>query len=377
MHIAFLTPEYPHPAINHSAGIGTSIKNLATALVEDGHQVSLFIYGQKEHLKFEEHQINFHLIEQIKYKLGGFYFYRKYVQDYINKHSAQIDLIEAPDWTGMTAFMKLKKPLVIRLHGSDTYFCHLENRPQKKKNFLFEKWALKSAIAITSVSAYTAQKTQELFHLKKEITIIHNIILLENFSPVKSTAASRYILNFGSVIRKKGVIALAKAFNNLASQLPDVELKYLGKDLRDVLTGTMTSTLIKKEIDPCFQNRVNFIEQVPYEEVNMYINNAEVVGLPSYAEAFPMTWLEAMALEKPLVTSNIGWANEVMIDRITGFTIQPDDTKAFSDSLKKMLTDKEFAIQCGKNARTHLESNFSKAHIVKQNVAFYKSAINA
>ncbi|WP_298952459.1 glycosyltransferase family 4 protein [uncultured Nonlabens sp.] len=376
MHIAFLTSEYPHPAVRHSAGIGTSIKNLATALVEEGHQVTLFIYGQKKHLTFVEHQINFHLIKQKEYKLGGFYFYRKYVQKFINAHSAQIDVLEAPDWTGITAFMNFKKPLVIRLHGSDTYFCHLENRPQKKKNYLFEKWALKRAKAITSVSVFTAQKTQELFRLKKQITVIHNIILLENFIPLASIAESRYILNFGSVIRKKGVIALGKAFNNLAGNLPDVELKYLGKDIRDALTGTMTSTLILNEIDPCFQKRVSFIEQVPYDEVNQYINKAAVVCLPSYAEAFPMTWLEAMALEKPLVTSNIGWANEIMIDGTTGSTMQPDDSELFFQALKKMLTDKEFAMQCGKNARMHLESNFSKKQIVNQNLSFYKSVIN-
>jgi hypothetical protein len=36
MKIAFLSPEYPHENVSHAAGIGTSIKNLATALVRKG-----------------------------------------------------------------------------------------------------------------------------------------------------------------------------------------------------------------------------------------------------------------------------------------------------------------------------------------------------
>ena len=44
--------------------------------------------------------------------------------------------IEAPDWTGITAFMRLKAPLVIRFHGSDTYFCHLEKTASKNKKLL-------------------------------------------------------------------------------------------------------------------------------------------------------------------------------------------------------------------------------------------------
>jgi len=119
MHIAYLTPEYPHPEISHSGGMGTSIRNLANALVKQGHQITVFVYGQQINKVFKDHGIQFHLIVQKKYSLGGFYLYRKYIERYINKHSNGIDIIEAPDWTGINAFMTLKKPLVIRFHGSD------------------------------------------------------------------------------------------------------------------------------------------------------------------------------------------------------------------------------------------------------------------
>ncbi|AWH72868.1 glycosyltransferase family 1 protein [Dokdonia sp. Dokd-P16] len=373
MHIAYLTPEYPHPEVNNSAGIGTSIKNLATALVEKGHQVTLFIYGQEKYLRFQENKINFHLIYQKKYKLGGFYFYRKYLQEYINEHSEQIDIIEAPDWTGVTAFMKLRKPLVIRLHGSDTYFCHLENRPQKKKNFLFEKWALKNAKFIISVSEYTSKKTKELFELSSEIRVIHNIIDLDRFAPFESIVNNRYILNFGSIIRKKGVLVLAKAFNELAAQIPNVELIYLGKDVKDSLTGKLTSTLIKKEIDTVFQKNVHFVSQVPYDQVRQYVNDATVICLPSYAEAFPMTWLEAMSMEKALVTSSIGWAQEMMVHGETGFMVHPLDHKNMTYFMKEFLDDSSLRSLLGQNARKRVKEYFSTEVIVEQNIAYYKN----
>jgi len=376
MHIAYLTPEYPHSSIKHSAGIGTSIKNLATALVEDGHEVTLFVYGQLQNQIFSENGIHFHLIKQRNYSFGGFYFYRKHIAHYINKNSSGIDVLEAADWTGMTAFCKFTIPHVIRLHGSDTYFCHLENRPQKKKNYLFEKWALQKAKSVSSVSAFTAQKTKELFGLENEITVIPNLIAVEDFRPVHCKPESTYILNFGSVIRKKGVIALAKAFNLLAAQVPDVQLKYLGKDVKDIRTGKMTSELIAQEIDTAYHHRVEFIDQVAYEEVSNYINAAAVVCLPSYAEAFPMTWLEAMALEKPLVTSNIGWSPELMVHEHTGLTIDPDNTGLFKDALKRMLEDRGFALNCGVNARHYLESHFSKKEILHQNRAFYNTVLH-
>ena len=135
MHIAFLTPEYPHERVQYAAGIGTSIKNLVGALVKKGVVVSVFVYGQEEESVFREEGVYVHLIRKQKYKMLGWYLHRKHLQNYLNKYivSDEIDLIEAPDWTGITALMNFRIPLVIRFHGSDTYFCHLEKRKQKLK----------------------------------------------------------------------------------------------------------------------------------------------------------------------------------------------------------------------------------------------------
>ncbi|MDP5100234.1 MAG: glycosyltransferase family 4 protein, partial [Nonlabens sp.] len=336
MHIAYLTPEYPHERVLHSAGIGTSIKNLATALIENGHEVTLFVYGQQESDVFKEDGITFHLIAQKKYPIGGFYFYRKHIARYINKYSKGIDILEAADWTGITAFCDFRVPHVIRLHGSDTYFCHLEGRPQKKKNFLFEKWALQNADAVVSVSSFTAQKTTQLFDLRREIQVVHNMIDLEFFKPLHEPQSETVILNFGSLVRKKGVIALAKAFEKLSETNNQVQLLFLGNDVRDAQTGAMTSELIKQELSANTLSRVQFKSHVPYDQVKHYIQQATVVCLPSYAEAFPMTWLEAMALEKPLVTSNLGWADEVMISEQTGITAHPDDSTSIVVALQRL-----------------------------------------
>ena len=108
MNLCFLTPEYPHPKLSHSAGIGTSIKNLAQALAEKGHEITVFVYSQSQEAVFKEGKIEIHAITHQKYKMGGFYFYRKFLQKYINKVilENEIQLIEAPDWTGITADRK-------------------------------------------------------------------------------------------------------------------------------------------------------------------------------------------------------------------------------------------------------------------------------
>src|SRR6056297_670792 len=104
MHLAFLTPEYPHPHSTPSGGLGTSIKNLAEQLVKREHKISVFIYGQEEDQVFEEEGIEFHFIKQLNYDFFGWYRYRKYLESYLNKviQKENIDVLEAPDWTGIS-----------------------------------------------------------------------------------------------------------------------------------------------------------------------------------------------------------------------------------------------------------------------------------
>lgn len=378
MHLGFLTPEYPHPFFTYSGGLGTSIKNLVTALTENGTEITVFVYGQKENKIFSEDGIKFHSIKHQEYLLFGWYLHRKYLQEYINKYIKQnkIDTIEAPDWTGITAFLKFVCPLVLRFHGTDAYFCKLENRPQKKKNFWFEKLALLNADHLISVSEFTARKTKGIFNLKKGVTVIPNSVDVEYFNPSPALFNNNTTLYFGSIIRKKGVLELAEIFNLIVQERSKTKLIFAGKDVRDIKTGKSTKELICEKFSPRASKNVEWLGTLPYEEILEQIANAHVVVLPSFAEALPMTWLEAMAMEKPLVTSDIGWAKEVMIDGETGFTVYPKNHEEFAEKILQLLNDPSIAIKMGKAARKRVIEKFSTDVVVEQNIKFYRSIID-
>ena len=228
MHIAFLTPEYPHKKISHAAGIGTSIKNLAVALVKEKCKVSIIVYGQNKSLVFEDEGVVIHVLEDRKYRFAKWYLHRKYIENYCNKliKEQNITILEAADWTGITAFMKFKIPLVIRFHGSDTYFCHLEKRKQKLKNFWFEKLALQKAKAFIAPTTFAGNLSQKLFGLQnKKIQTIHNGLELGKF---ENSHPEEYqnglLLYIGTIIRKKGVLELPKIFNQVRQQHPQASL---------------------------------------------------------------------------------------------------------------------------------------------------------
>ena len=376
MHIAFLTPEYPHGNVNKTGGIGTSIKNLAEGLIQQNHAVSVFVFGQQNDAVFKDQSINFHLLKTRKFKFFGWYLHRKYLQRYINKVivSEQIQVLEAPDWTGITAFMRFKIPLIIRFHGTDAYFCKLEQRIQKKKNFILERKALLNADHIVSVSQFNADETKSIFKLKKQITVIHNGIDTNHFQP-QNIFNKGTILYFGTLIRKKGVLELSHILNRVMSKFPEMTFRVAGNDTIDFQTQKSTKSLMLEQMSDALKEKTTWLGNLPYSDIKAEIANAHCIVLPSFAEAFPMTWLEAMAMEKAMVTSNIGWANEMMIDEKTGYTVGPKNHNLYAKRILELLKDDGLSARLGKEARKTVASNFSAEVITKKNIAYYKSII--
>lgn len=379
MHIAYLTPEYPHPRLGNSGGMGTSIKNLVTALVSEGHQVSLFIYSQDTDQVFSEDGITFHLIKHLTYRFGGFYFYRKHIQRYINNHSQYIDLIEAPDWTGITAFMNLKKPLVIRFHGSDTYFCHIEGRPQKKKNAFFEKQAVKKAIGFIAPTNFAGTESMRLFKQPLEkLVIIHYGLELEKFvNENPETFESKRLLNIGTLIRKKGVFQLVEMFNKVVEKHPRATLYFVGADSYDVQTrSNSTWELMQQQMTDASKKNIHYLGKIPYAQVTYEIEKAHVCVFPSLAETLGMVTIESMALQKAVVNTNIGWAQDLIDNGIDGFMHHPDDIDSFVGSIDLLFNDLEKVQELGKQARKSVDFKFDIKKLVRKNVTFYKSVVS-
>ncbi|WP_158727931.1 MULTISPECIES: glycosyltransferase family 4 protein [unclassified Flavobacterium] len=399
MKIAFLTPEYPHPKTGSSGGIGTSIKNLAMGLLAEGCSVRVLVYAQKEESVFYDNGICIQQIRNVKFKGLSWYLTRKKLENIINTldRDKEIDLIEAPDWTGITSFISPKKcPVVIRLNGSDTYFCHLDNRPVKWVNRFHEKRALNNADGLLSVSQFTADSTNEVFGLKKKFTIIPNCIDMNVFSNGNSSKSTNSngnsndnsnkdrghnndntILYFGSLIRKKGLLELPLIFNAVVAKKPEAKLILVGKDVPDIISGhSSTWQMMQGLFSPAALLNVTYLGAVPYDEIKNQINTATVCVFPTFAEALPVSWIEAMALEQPIIASNIGWAPEVIDDGVNGFLVHPKDHLHYAATIIHLMENGDLQKEFGLAAKKKVSEKFSIQKVAQQSLVFYQSLIH-
>jgi glycosyltransferase involved in cell wall biosynthesis len=379
MKIAFLTPEFPHPKTGSSGGIGTSIFNLSKGLTDLGHEVHILIYGQNEDEVFVENKITFYRIKNIKLKGFSRLLTQKKIEKLINNlvENHQLELVEAPDWTGITSNIKPKCPVVIRLNGSDTYFCHLDKRPVKFLNKFREKRALLNADALLSVSQYTAEVTKHLFSLNRNFEIIPNCIDINKFSSDNSVATQENtILYFGTLIRKKGLLELPLIFNEVFKSNKEAKLILIGKDASDIISGNASTwQMMQSLFDKDALQNVDYIGSISYDEIKQYISSATVCVFPTFAEALPVSWIEAMALQKAIVASNIGWSSEVIDAGNNGFLVHPKEHELYADNINKLLENAALRNKLGIEARKKVVQKFSIEVVAKQSADFYKKIL--
>jgi glycosyltransferase involved in cell wall biosynthesis len=380
MNIAFLTPEYPNFITGNSGGIGTSIKNLAESLTALGHSVRVLVYGQNIDAVFEVDGIIIQQIKNVKFKGLSWYLTRKKLQNIIDDlhHNHIVDILEAPDWTGITSFIKPKEcPIVIRLNGSDTYFCHLDKRKVKWWNRFHEKRAIQNANGHISVSRYTADLTNQLFGLNISFTIIPNSINPLNFLPNYNIGKEpNTILYFGTLIRKKGLLELPLIFNKVIAKNQHAKLILVGRDTSDIISGcTSTWQMMQKLFTSEALKKVQYVGVVSYEAVRAHIARASICVFPTFAEALPVSWLEAMSMEKAIVASNIGWGPEVITTDKEGILVHPKDHEKYANAILNLLENESQNSIFGKNAAEKMQAVFANQLIAEQSLVFYKKYI--
>lgn len=86
-------------------------------------------------------------------------------------------------------------------------------------------------------------------------------------------------------------------------------------------------------------------------DVRPYIEQAAVFVLPSYREGMPRAVLEAMAMAKPVVTTDVPGCREAVRDGVNGFLVPARDAQALAAALERFLLEPGLAAEMGRRSR--------------------------
>ncbi|MDQ3173064.1 MAG: glycosyltransferase family 4 protein [Acidobacteriota bacterium] len=377
MRICFLCSEYPP---GPHGGIGTMTQVLARALVQAGHQVRVAgLYAQSYPAPdYEEDQgVCVWRLRQPAHRLSWVSARHKLFRTIARwSRQGEIDLVEVPDWEGLAAgWPRLPVPVIARLNGAMSYFDSELGQPVRRAPFWLERASLRRAEFWCSVSRYTADKTQRLFGLPSgPRAILYNPVDVPSDLCVNTRSSSQVIFT-GTLTAKKGIVSLAKAWPRVTEVCKDAELHIYGKDGRTD-EGPSMQAFILSQYNGQVAKSVHFHGHVERTELFATLQKARLAVFPSYAEAFAIAPLEAMAYGCPTIYSQRGSGPELIEDGRDGLLIEPDQPDEIAEAIIRVLTDDRLARRLGEAGRERVMKNFSTPVLLASNEAFYQDCLS-
>ena len=188
---------------------------------------------------------------------------------------------------------------------------------------------------------------------------------LERFKPnQKNPNQSRNPFSFiliARLLRDKGIYEYIEAASIVHEQYPHVIFKVLG------FLGVENPTAISKEqMDEWIEN--NYLKYLGHaEDVRPFIEESHCVVLPSYREGTPRTLLEAAAMGRPIITTDVPGCNRVINDGLTGFLCEVKNAQDLAQKMISMicLADKDRALM-GLKGREKMELEFNEQLVIDQ-----------
>jgi glycosyltransferase involved in cell wall biosynthesis len=141
-----------------------------------------------------------------------------------------------------------------------------------------------------------------------------------------------------------------------AKQRPDAHFIIVGD-------GPERARLEKVAIEAGVASSTHFVGS--RSDIPQVLSAFDVFALTSHNEANPVSILEAMACEIPVVSTRVGSVAESVAAGSTGYLVEPGDAKALAEHWVNLFTDPALARSLGSAGRTTVEAHWSLDRMVK------------
>lgn len=170
-------------------------------------------------------------------------------------------------------------------------------------------------------------------------------------SPTKDSGFK--FLLIARLVWDKGIREYIESAKLIKQQYPEVKFEIIGPSGVQNRTAISSSEIEKWRSE----NIVEYIGEV--DDVRKYIKDASCIVLPSYREGTSRVLLEASALARPTIATNVPGCKEVVLDGISGFLCKEKDVQDLYKRMKEMIsTPNEVRFKMGKSGRKHVESSY-------------------
>lgn len=169
----------------------------------------------------------------------------------------------------------------------------------------------------------------EVYGLKTpEVHVLGGIgLCMADYPYIKAKSSPVKFLFIGRLLKEKGVFELIQAIRIVKQKYPQAHFTILG-----AIDHQNMGALKQEELDQLLEEEL--FEYPGYvASVNKWITNASVFVLPSYREGVPRSTQEAMAIGRPVITTDVPGCRETVVDGLNGFLVPKWNAEALAEKM--------------------------------------------
>ncbi len=356
---------------------------LATALGEElarrGHEVHFISYERPFRLAENTARLHFHPVIINDYELFKYPDYtlplsvrmaevsRDHGLDVLHVHYAVPHATAAILARDMLP-RKQQPAIVTTLHGTDTT---LLGRDPGYRPAIHH--ALTSSDAVTAVSDYLRDETRRVLDFHGPLQTIHNFFTPRPAARSREEVRRELGLRDQTLIFHSSNLRLLKRVDLVLEAVARVRPRDSFKLL--ILSGGDFQPYLHDLRRLGLEDRIIVREKV--NEIEDYLQAADLGLFASETESFCLAILEAMCFGCPSVATAVGGVPEVIEDGKSGLLVPSGDVEGLAAGVSKLITDANYRKKLGAAARARARRFFSPDVIVPQYEEMYRRAVKA
>lgn len=184
------------------------------------------------------------------------------------------------------------------------------------------------------------------------ISIVHCGVDPDRYGRKPRKSFGKHVLFVGRLDAVKGAPLLLQAFAALRTDHPDATLTLIGD-------GADRPTLEAQAQALDLRDAVTFAGYQPQEAVADFLEEADFLVLPSFAEGVPVVLMEAMASRIPVIATQVAGVSELIINGETGFVVPPGDVPTLIQKMHTLLSDPDLCRRMGTAGRQKVRTDFN------------------
>jgi glycosyltransferase involved in cell wall biosynthesis len=184
-------------------------------------------------------------------------------------------------------------------------------------------------------------------------------------APPAGGARGRRFLFVGRLLRDKGIFEYVRAAGMVREKYPDTRFQVLG-----TIDPHNPSSITEPELASWIAaGDIEYLGRI--DDVRPSIAEVDCVVLPSYREGLPRALLEAAAVGRPLLATDVPGCCDIVVDGENGWLCRPGDVDDLAARLIEVIgTDQPVIDAMGRRARERVCKNFADAAVARHYLDF-------